>query len=287
MFGGVPADDSAPRTPSPGAAVLAVKIDNVAEARPHTGLSAAEVVYVEPVEGGLTRLLALYQGTPPEVVGPVRSARRSDVDLLAQHGEPVFAYSGAAPELLPVLRGARLVEAPPEAAAPAYFRDSGRRAPHDLFVRPSSLPDTARAPAAQPLEFGPTSVTGTPTDVHRVEYVAAAYSFTWSAETGRWAVSLDGTPLTSTESGQVTAATVIEQRVTVTQDEAIEDATGARSPVVTSVGAGSATVLRDGQRHAATWSRPDPAAPTRFHTTEGAPLPLSDYPVWVLLVPGS
>lgn len=286
-FRGDPTDSPAPQTRTPGAAALAVKIDNVAESRPHTGLGAADVVYVEPVEGGLTRLLAIYQSARPDVVGPVRSARRSDVDLLAKYGEPVFAYSGAAPELLPTLRDARLVDASPQEAAPAYFRDSGRRAPHDLYVRTSSLPDNAGPPADRPHEFGTTSVAGTPTDAHRVEYVAAAYSFAWSAETGRWAVTLDGEPLTSTESGRVTAATVIEQRVTVTEDEAIEDATGARSPVVTSVGTGSATVLRDGQRHTVTWSRPDLTAPTRFSTLDGTPLPLSAYPVWVLLVPGN
>ncbi|MGH3860847.1 DUF3048 domain-containing protein [Actinokineospora sp.] len=290
-FGGEP-PSTPPRTPAAGTAALAVKIDNVIQARPHTGLGAAEVVYVEPVEGGLTRLLAIYHDTLPEVVGPVRSARRSDVDLLAQYGEPVFAYSGAAPELRPALRAANLVDASPEAVASAYSRDAGRRAPHDLYVRPSALPDTASPPTAEPFEFGAAPVAGTPTGAHRVDYVAATFTFTWSVastspESGRWTVSLDGTPLTSTESGQVTAATVIEQRVTVRADEAVEDAAGTRSPVVSSVGTGSATVLRDGQRHSAAWSRPDASAPTRFSTLDGAPLPLSAYPVWVLLVPGN
>jgi hypothetical protein len=285
-FGGVAPDSPPPETEAPGTAVLAVKIDNVRQALPQTGLGAADVVYVEPVEGGLTRLLAIYHDSPPDVVGPVRSARRSDLDLLAQYGEPVFAYSGAAPELLPALREAKLVNASPETVAVAYFRDSGRRAPHDLYVRPAALPNTARPSARQPFEFGSTAA-GTPTETHRVDYGAAVYAFTWSAETGQWTVSLDGTPLTSTESGQVTAATVVEQRVAVTTEETIEDAAGTRSPVVTSVGGGSATVLRDGQRHAATWSRPDSSAPTRFQTLDGAPLPLSAYPVWVLLVPGN
>lgn len=284
-FGGEQAT-TPPPPPPPGIAALAVKIDNVAQARPHTGLGTADIVYVEPVEGGLTRLLAVYQGPAPDVVGPVRSARRSDVDLLAQFGKPVFANSGAAPELLPELRAANLVDASPETAASAYFRDAGRRAPHDLYVRPAALPDTPSPPSHEPFEFGPAAAVGTATDAHRVDYVAATYTFTW-AETGHWTVSLDGTPLTSTESGQVTAATVIEQRVAVRSDEAIEDTTGARSPVVTSVGTGSATVLRDGQSHSATWSRPDASAPTRFSTLDGSPLPLSAYPVWVLLVPGS
>ncbi|MFC7615184.1 DUF3048 domain-containing protein [Actinokineospora soli] len=79
--------DPVPTTSAPPAVdVLAVKIDNVAAARPQTGLGAAAVVYVEPVEGGVTRLLALYTGKRPAVVGPVRSARRTDLHLLAQWG---------------------------------------------------------------------------------------------------------------------------------------------------------------------------------------------------------
>ena len=57
--------------------VLAVKIDNTSPARPRIGVDAADIVYVEPVEAGLTRLLAIYASTLPPEVGPVRSARES------------------------------------------------------------------------------------------------------------------------------------------------------------------------------------------------------------------
>lgn len=57
--------------------VLAVKIDNTSGARPRVGLTAADVVYVELVEGGLTRLLAIYASQLPAHVGPVRSARKN------------------------------------------------------------------------------------------------------------------------------------------------------------------------------------------------------------------
>ncbi|WP_246476634.1 DUF3048 domain-containing protein [Actinokineospora xionganensis] len=289
---GHPVTGSAPTTtavlppPSePSAPVLAVKIDNVWQARPHTGLCGADIVYVEPVEGGLTRLLALYQGEQPDAVGPVRSARRTDIGLLAQYGTPVFAYSGAAPELLPALAGAELVNASPHETPGAYYRDDDRAAPHNLFVRPASLPTAAKPPQSPPLQFGPAPASGVAADRHQVGFRAADYAFTWSAESGRWAVSMSGRPLTSTECGPLGAATVVEQRVAITADEAIEDSAGTRSPVVRSVGGGSATVLRDGRRFAARWSRPDAASPTRFRTEVGEALPLSGYPVWILLVP--
>lgn len=77
-----------------GGSVLAVKIDNVRAARPQTGLDAADVVYAEQVEGGLSRLMAVYASKFPKVIGPVRSARESDLELLRQFDEPTLAFSG-------------------------------------------------------------------------------------------------------------------------------------------------------------------------------------------------
>ncbi len=93
-------DGSSPSSTSPsprtGAAthVLAVKIDNVAPARPHTGLEGADIVYVEQVEAGLSRILAVYSADLPPVIGPVRSARETDLELLRQFDRPALAFSG-------------------------------------------------------------------------------------------------------------------------------------------------------------------------------------------------
>jgi hypothetical protein len=264
---------------------VAVKIDNVADARPQTGVGSADVVYVEPVEGGLTRLVAVYAGRAPGVVGPVRSARRTDIQLLAQYGRPVLAYSGAAPELLPSLRRADLVNATPERTRRAFRRSGARPAPHNTYVHPANLPRGAHGPAQSPLAIGAAPGGGRPTARQDVGYRAASYAFTWSARARRWLVSLDGRPLVSTESGRVAAATVVIQRVKLTSRERIEDARGAVSPVATTVGHGPAFVLRDGRRFTGTWTRPALRAPTRFHTVAGLDLPLARGPIWILLVP--
>ena len=88
--------------------VLVVKIDDTANARPQVGLEFADVVYIEQVEGGLTRLAAVFSSNIPVRIGPVRSARISDIDLLAQYGHVAFAYSGAQQKLLPVIAAAKL-----------------------------------------------------------------------------------------------------------------------------------------------------------------------------------
>ena len=71
--------------------VLAVKIDNIVNARPQTGLNHADIVYVLPVEGGLSRFLAIFSSHYPPVIWPVRSAREDDLPLLRQFGRPAFA----------------------------------------------------------------------------------------------------------------------------------------------------------------------------------------------------
>ncbi len=261
-----------------------IKIDNVAAARPHTGLAAADAVYVEPVEGGLTRLAAVYYTHLPSAVGPVRSARESDLLLFPQYGRPTFAYSGSVPELLPILHAAPFVNASPQEAPGAYYRDNSRPVPHNLYVHPDQLPQGGPGPEAV-LQSGPAGPGGVPTPSQHVQYPAASYDFHWSAATGQWLVSMDGSPFVSTEAGQLGPTTVILQKISELPGHYKEDIFGAVAPIAQTVGDGSAVVLRDGQAFQATWSRPSPQAPTRYSTSTGQPLPVAPGQVWVLLVP--
>ena len=278
---------STPSTPSTAAAagnaVIAVKIDNVAGARPATGLGSAEAIYVIPVEGGLTRIIAVFGADRPDVVGPVRSARQTDLNLLAQFGRPTFAYSGSVPQLVSVLRDSPFIRNAAQAYVPnAYLRRSTHPAPHNLYVRPALLP-AGNPPPGDVFAFGPPPAGGTPTTDHRVAYPAASFEFRWSA--GRWLAWMDGTPYQSSESGQLGAASVVVQHVTTTPEAFPEDASGAVAPVAQTIGTGTATVLRDGQSYPATWSRPTAADPTRYTVAgSGTPLPLATGPIWVLLV---
>ncbi|HEX9030852.1 MAG TPA: DUF3048 domain-containing protein, partial [Streptosporangiaceae bacterium] len=107
--GGTQAGLTSPFTGEPISALgpeLIFKIDNVPQARPPTGLQHADIVYLLPVEGGLSRIFAVFSSHIPPVVGPVRSSREEDIELLRQFGTPAFAFSGAQPRLLPVVEHA-------------------------------------------------------------------------------------------------------------------------------------------------------------------------------------
>ena len=274
-FTGLPTDLAAP--------VLAVKIDNVASARPQTGTTAADLVYVEPVEGGLTRLLAVFQSRMPPVVGPVRSVRETDLQLLAPLDAPALAFSGEAPELRPLLAGAPVVDVSASAVPAAYYRERDRPSPHDVYVRTATL-TVGGPPRDVGFRFGLLPAGGRPTADLTARSPSVSISVEWVAAERRWVFDVDGAPLLAAEGGRPGAATVVLQQVVV-RDTAIRDANGTPSPFAESVGAGAAVVLRDGQAFDGTWSRPSPDAPTTFTRPDGTPLTFATGPVWVLLLP--
>ena len=276
-FTGLPTDLAAP--------VLAVKIDNVAPARPQTGTTAADLVYVEPVEGGLTRLLAVFQSRIPPVIGPVRSIRETDLQLLARLSAPALAFSGEAPALRPLLAEAPIVDVSSSAVPAAYYRDRDRPSPHNVYARTAAL-SGGGPPRDVGFRFGPLPADGRATVHVTVDYPSASISVDWLTAERRWLFGVDGAPLLATEGGRPGAATVVLQRVVV-RDTAVRDAAGNPSPFAESVGTGAAVVLRDGQAFDGTWSRPSPEAPTTFTRPDGTPLTFATGPVWVLLLPAS
>jgi hypothetical protein len=266
--------------------VLAVKIDNLAPARPQTGLTGADIVYVLPVEGGLSRFMAVFSSRFPSVVGPVRSAREDDLELLRQFGRPAFAYSGAQPQLLPVVERARTVNlyAGRALVSGAYFRDPRRIAPHNLYARTSRLlAEASGASRARDIgfRFGPAPAGGRPATSYSVSYPAASFTFRWSAGDGRWLVGIDGTPAHAAEGGPLSAASVVIQYTTVRTSRFLE--AGARPPYAESTGAGTGVVLRGGRAYGIRWSRLGADGGTTFTSMSGQIMTFARGPVWVVL----
>ena len=265
--------------------VLAVKIDNIVYARPQTGLTRADIVYVLPVEGGLSRFLAIFSSHLQPVIGPVRSAREDDLELLRQFGRPAFAFSGAQPQLLPVVERARIVNLYAGRVS-GYYRDYQRIAPYNLYADTRKLLAQAKdASTAHSIgfTFGPAPAGGRAARSESVSYPAASFTFTWSAAKDRWLVWMDGARAASTEGRQLSAATVVIQHTVVRTSRFLER--GVRPPYAESTGAGTALVLRDGKAYHARWSRPSAAGGTTFSTDSGQPMTFAPGPVWIVLVP--
>jgi hypothetical protein len=264
--------------------VLAVKIDNIVYARPQTGLTDADIVYVLPVEGGLSRFLAIFSSHFPPVIGPVRSARHDDLELLRQFGRPAFAWSGAQPQLTRVVERARIVDLY-DALVGGYFRDPNRIAPYNLYAYTRQLLAEAKGASKAHnigFRFGPPNRGGRVVSSASVSYPAASFRFTWSARRGRWLIWIDGARAASTEGPQLSAATVVIQHTVVRTSSYLEY--GRRPPYAESTGHGTATVLRNGRAYQVTWSRPRQDGGTTFTTRSGQRMRFAPGPVWIVLV---
>ncbi|MFH8469439.1 DUF3048 domain-containing protein [Streptomyces sp. NPDC017991] len=275
---------SAPASPAPRAASpLVVKIDNVPGARPQTGLDAADVVYAEQVEGGLSRLMAVYATRLPKAVGPVRSARESDLELLRQFHEPTLAFSGAQKRLLPLIDGAPLRTALPEEKTNAYYRGTDKPQPHNLYLRPHRL--LTATPGADALttgfRYGAAPAGGTAESTRTVRFPQARFTFDWSRDQQRWLVSTDGTPTVTTGGKRVAASTVVVQYVNIRKSR-YHDYLGNITPYTETVGSGTAKVLRDGKAFDVAWKRPLATGGTEFTTTDGTPMNFAPGQVWVV-----
>ncbi|MFD6433268.1 DUF3048 domain-containing protein [Streptomyces venezuelae] len=278
-----PADGKHPSA-GQGGDVLAVKIDNVAPARPQTGLDSADVVYVEQVEAGLSRLMAVYASHLPPAIGPVRSARETDLELLRQYDRPALAFSGAQSKLLPLIDGAPVRALPPgKAPGNAYYRGGGKPAPHNLFVRPDALKVDPRegALADAGFRFGPRPKGGTPQTRRTVRFPAARFTFDWVEYEGRWRVAMDGTRARTSGGKELGPSTVVVQYVKV-RSSRFHDRAGSVSPFTETVGEGTASVLRDGRAYKARWKRPTASDGTEFTTADGKQLPFAKGQVWVV-----
>jgi hypothetical protein len=263
---------------------LAVKIDNIVYARPQTGLTRADIIYVLPVEGGLSRFLAIFSSHYPPVIGPVRSAREDDLQLLRQFGRPAFAYSGATAALLPYIqRTARIVDLYAGTAS-GYYRGYRRVAPYNLYAHTQELLAQAHgASKARDIgfRFGPPPPDGKVTKSASVSYPAASFHFTWSAARGRWLVSMNGAAAATTDGGRLAPATVVIQHTTVRTSRFLEY--GSHPPFAESVGTGTALVLRNGKAWPVHWSRPAANGGTSFTTASGQPMTFAPGQVMVVL----
>jgi hypothetical protein len=270
--------------------VLAVKIDDTNAAHPQIGLEDAEIVYIEQVEAGLTRLAAIFSTVIPQRVGPVRSARISDIDILHQFGRVAFAYSGAQRKLLPVIASANLQDMGAQRQSPTiYTTDPNRFAPFSMVLRADllmqrikekNLPvDTAKSVG---FVFGELPEGGKPVQKVVMNWPAATYSAEWSAEESRWHLSHNG-KLNLADSGVVLGpTTLVIQMVKISPSE-YGDKFGGVTPLSETVGTGKAYILRDGQLFSAIWNRPSPESGTTYSLGDGPKMNFAAGQIWVAL----
>lgn len=260
--------------------VLAVKIDNHPRALPQSGIDAADIAINELVEGGATRFIALFHSTDPGTVGPVRSGREVDADLMPAFN-PVFAYSGAAAPVVEALRAAGLfLRTEGDAGWSRRRRETARE--HTLYLSAeeqwqagSDLP-----PAEEPWPFDGEPPEGGE-DVEGMDLLFSPQTVVnWEWDGQRFVRSQYGEPHV-TESGERVGA----DNVIVPTVEVRPGPRGGLTVEIDVIGEGEALLFRDGMVHQARWRKASAEQHFEWLTPEGAPLPLAPGQTWIELMP--
>lgn len=264
-----------------------VKLDNTRSAQPHRNLVAADLVYIEPVEWGLTRLAAVYSTRMPRVVGPVRSARVSDIGLFAPFGKVPFVYSGAQQRLQPRLDKAGWIVVSEDLDERGFFRDRSRPTPFDLMAQPRKILRMVGKVDTAPdlgLAFDRKRVRGgRKAGVVTATWPDSQVQFRWTKKAGAYDVWFDGSPGRDTAGpGVQRASTVIVQYVKEF-DSGYGDSFGGVTPKSVTVGSGRALLLRDGKVHKITWRRRNAGVPTKYRDAAGDPVVLDPGQLWIVL----
>jgi len=267
---------------------LAAKIDNNIRARPQVGLGRADIVYEILVEGGATRHIAVWHSDVPEEVGPIRSVRPVDPDIVSPLGG-IFAYSGGQFRFVVAMQNAPVYNAihGQSDTADTIFRGDNAPAPHNVIVRAPQIIAEQSALSAPP-QFFPFSDSiaaatatkeGSATARIGLRFSAGnTPAWTWDAESERWLRLMHGGDIDRDASGdQLSAVNVVTLRVPVQVIQSI--------PTVDLQGSGEAWVSTGGATVRATWSKNGLTGVIRLLDEDGVAVRLAPGNTWVELVP--
>ena len=262
---------------------LVAKIDNHPKARPQWGLNQADIVYEENVEM-LTRFAAVFHSNGSDPVGPIRSGRKQDIDLLEPLNKPLFVWSGGNAEVTKLIRESTMVDLSHSAAdeAGGYRRESSRSAPHNLLAETTKLwtlaPEGSQPPPPQFEYRAATEAipsTARETGGAKISMDGVKILWEWSSEFSRFVRSQDDKPHVDFENVRISAANVVVLFVQYSKSGI--------SPVAKTKGSGEAWVFTAGKLFQGTWEREDAAKPFTLKDTAGNVIKLTPGNTWVEL----
>ncbi|MEM8705375.1 MAG: DUF3048 domain-containing protein [Actinomycetota bacterium] len=269
---------------------IVAKVDNTASGRPQEALSQADLVYVTQIEGGFTRLAAVYHSQTPEVLGPIRSGRTTDITVFSSFDTPIFAWSGANRVQLALIRRYEMLNYG-AATRSEYFRADDRPGTYDLMTDPSVLWEIAAGEGAggtPPAHFEyRDDTTGLPTSAEpaasfRIDYASATMEYAWNG-TG-WLRTQNGEPHVDADGIQLAPENVVVAEVRRV-DTGTRDTAGSAVIEQQFVGSGRGWVFTDGHVVQVVWTKPSLNSVATWTTPDGVPVHLTPGQTWIELAP--
>jgi len=268
---------------------LAAKIDNHVEARPQEGLDRTDLVFEELVEGGLTRYVAVWHSDIPKEIGPIRSIRPMDPDIISPLGG-IVAYSGGQYRFVVLMQSTDVFNAVHGYSdmADIMFRAPDRGSPHDVIVRAQTLirryddihPPKQQFAFADDVSASTAAIDGTPIASATITFSPASKpGWTWDADRGVWLRSQLGTADTDSHGDRLTATNVVVVRVPISF--------GLGVPKTELIGDGRAWILSDGKVVEAHWKKSTRTGLIQLTDDSGAAIRLAPGNTWIELMPTS
>lgn len=260
---------------------LTIKIENTPEARPLWGVDQADVIYEEIVNGGITRLAAIFNTNAPAKVGPVRSVRPTDASVVWPIGG-IFAYSGGAQYAVDAISQAPVKLIDESNAGSAMFRDPNRQPPHNLYAVAPSLFAFGGTPTPPPPLFtyltAKEKVKGSTVASFTVNFPSIyPVTWTWDAKTQSWDRTIFGAPDITGTGVRLSPKNVVVMWINY------EGGVGTMNSVGDLYGTGQAEVFQDGKEIVGTWSRSSKTSPAVYKTLKGKVIPMTPGQTWVEL----
>jgi len=269
--------------------VTAIMIENSPDARPHSGLKQAEVVYEAIAEGGITRFLTLFQQYKPQLVGPVRSLRMYYVDWLAPYQASV-AHVGGSHASLQEIRNGKYRDIDQFFNSGSYWRANDRRPPHNVYTSFEKLDALNAGKGYKSSQFTSFArADGKASDKPNAVSIDINFSSSWynthydyDKASNTYLRSIGGQVSNDREEGRLAPSVVIALHVNETT--VMED--GWRQSIVTN-GTGTATVFQNGTAAERTWRKNDRFSPLELIDAAGKPVALNRGQTWIAAVPNS
>lgn len=266
--------------------ILAVKVDDTKYSHPQQGIEDADIVFVTEVEAGLTRLLAIYSSTYPDLIGPIRSARISDIDILSQFGRVGFAYSGAQSKMRPILSSANLLNWSAERNSSKVFpEDPHRSRPYAMMLDPSLLlarSENAVTPRDIGISHGRIDNSSKKIVSATIHWPNAKYQAVWNQKTKRFDLLYDDSPDLNSKGELLGSPMMVIQQVEIHPSE-FGDKFGGITPKTNVVGAGKGFFLREGAVTEVRWKRDSVESPTVWTLPNGEVARFAQGQVWFFL----
>ncbi len=272
--------------PGSSGKVFAVKFDDTNDAHPQQGVESADVVYITQVEAGLTRLMGIYSSNYPEVLGPIRSARISDLSILGEYGRVGFLYSGAQSKMRPVIAEANLINLSAERNPPSiYFNEPSRRSPYSMMVKPNLLlekaadVELAKKPGWQ---HGPRAKGAKKIISAEINWPNAGYEAYWSAIDRKFLLKHNSRENIASSGIQLGSPMMVIQMVKISPSE-YGDKFGGVTPKSEVIGSGHGYLLRNQRVVKALWNRASLSEPTTWSLEDGSPAFFAPGQIWFFL----